>query len=540
MGNFSKRILSSLVTGVLLISIIGTCGACFRTNKKEEAQKKSCEGVVEDYLVFLRSGKLDRLKRYADPDGDPFQDISLQTTAQEDLWNAFIGKLEFEFGETEISDDEATVSVTVSLPDAAKALKSEGSSLTYISAVKLISDTRKTVESEIEIPLEIGEDDDDTLITSTEELYDLVMEQYNIITEALPVGDVDKMTKLDQYMKKLLAIDIYYLYAHSHFTELDRYSDSYRKFYSAINSLITYELEYVSNDDDNTAHFVVHAHMKDYEQVASDFFTNPEKLAPMLYRIIENFVRNDLKDDVYDELDFDALVTYFHDDLEASPTIDRDFQVTVEVDNPRDADSFHVSGDLGSLILLFDPWDYIDELTEEDSLVIYKMAGQQLYDDGKITDLDLRQVFRSIEGHTFDEAKVDEVLTKYGFAKNSGSSGDSLIYYDATGDFRIIIDPDLELMEPVFENSNLLVELNEMIEDGEMAGAVTGNCFDFSFQGMQIVQDYDPNSDDAPEHKVYTRCISTTDAIYKISIFDYSDDQMEIIHSIIDELDLEV
>ncbi|MBR5974828.1 MAG: hypothetical protein IK020_06555 [Clostridiales bacterium] len=530
------RILSFAMSLMLLFSITAVPGCSKSTAKKDAAIIKKCQGTVEDYLVYLSSGKTGKLPRYADPDTDPFQDPDSLEDHEAVLWDALLRKLTFEIGEVELDDDEADVAVTISLPDARKIAKITDETLTYSSAADLVAACKDFTDADIEIPVTI--DDDQVTIAGTDELYKQVQSQFQILSDAIPDGDEVMQTKVEEFMQNLHDLNIPYLYEHSRIPHLDDYDPMSGNIIAACNSFLTYEVEYVAPKDGNSADFIVHAHSKDSSNTARFFFSDPVNIAPAFCDAFDAMASGtmDFDKNYYEYIDIDALVPGFRDELENARDIDVDIPVTITVDD-KDPSVYSIEGDFSEIMPPFEPLDYADEIDEEGQLACYQASIELLRAENRISDDEYEMCRRALGVYSFDEEAFRAVMAKYGFTQDTSYAFDEL--YTNGGSFQINLDNRDEIIESALANGDVLRDTKAMIEEGGATGVISGGWFDFEFVGSSTEDYISFEGDGDAEHTVYLRSIVINEYILAFMILDYTDDQIALIDTILQELGLE-
>ena len=525
------RILSLLTSVMLLLSMTFCVAGCSDKKKKEEQIKKQCFGAVEDYLILLQKGKFEKLSKYCDPDDDPFQDEDA-FSGNAEVWQTLLSLMTFEIGEVTLDGDTAEVPVTVILPDAKKIEPSGNKTLTFYAAAEALADVKKTVKTEVTIPLDIDEDKEKATISSTEELFEAIKEQYDIIEEAVPTGNALFSDKLGLFMEHFISMDTDYLFHYSNISGLENYQQEYHKLYTAITSFITYETEEVEIVDEYTANLVLHVHCKDMKKAEDAFFTDMEKLAPMIKRFLTAMIHYDFDSINNDQLDLDAIIPGFKAELEAADDINVDIDCTVWLD-PNDPENFTIGANFERIMPIFDPWEYWRDLTDEDALDLYRYAYEQLHDDGVITDKEYHACYLAMEDIGFDPSSIGPVLEKYGFVKNTGTG---IIYAnpDIPG-FSIVITDKGGPMEPVTQNMNLLRDITEEVMEGSVVGKPEGGCFDFEIRGLVS----DPSVDGTGQRDAYMRSFAVYQYQFQIRIYNCTDELVEMSHQILSELGLE-
>ena len=538
MANRHTRSISFLMTLVMLLSILGSTCACSKnSSKKNEKLKKDAQGIVENYLVYLSSGRTEKLSRYTDSENDPFQNQEFSMSQEEVLWDALIKQLTFEFGDTEIDDDEATVAVTIGLPDGKKiAGKSKDSPFTYTSATTLVSESEKYIYADIEIPVSL--EDDKAVISSTEELYEQGLEQFSTICDAIPEGDEDMKSKVEEFMQALHDMNIPYLYQHSSIPHLDDYDPVAEGITEACNSFLTYEIEYVVLNNQNSADFIVHAHCKNSEKAAQNFFSDPVNLAPAFCDAFDAMAGGtvDFEKEYYEYININDLVPGFIDELENTPDIDVDIPVTITVDG-KDPSSYTIEGIFTEIMPPFDPLDYSDEIDEEGEILCYQTSIELLYANGRIDDNEYAMCRRALGVYSFDEAAFRDVMAKYGFTQDTTQPLDNL--YENGQFFQVNLDNRDRIIDSALENGDVLRDTQAMIEEGVASGEVSGGWFDFEFIGSSTEDYIFIEGDDGAEHTVYLRSLVINEYILAFMILDYTDEDIEMTKTIIHDLGLE-
>ena len=533
-------ILSLAMSLMLLLSITSGAAGCSKTKKTNDKLIRNCQGAVEDYLVFLTSCKFSKLDRYCDPDDDPFQMKSAIEGFQQPLWESILSKTEFEIGDVEIDGDEAEVSVTLSLPDSKKILKSISDEITLSSVTDALDHSDKTTDVEVGIPLEI-EDEKNITITGTDEIYEAVEEQYNILMDGIPDQSEAMLAKVDTFMGKFIEMDFYYVFEHAGIEVFNDYEEDYDQLYKTCMSFITYEIEPGSLIDEYTCTCLIHAHCKDFDEVASRFFIDPESLSPLVKTFLYSAIKDrfDPNADYVDQMNFDALIPGFRDALEASPDIDVVIPVTITVDS-NDSESYRIDGDFSSITPPFDPWIYMEDLEDQDVYDLYRYAIQSLLDEGEITEDEYYHISLCLDDKIFDSADYREYFTSHGF-EIQDDYGNS--YLAIKGDtFWVSFVDAGDFPDSMYSAASNLEECKEGLSSGLYSGTLTGGWFDFTFEGQIPSSEVFP-SDAGHEHEdycdVYLHTYCVDDYVVIALIVDPTDEQMTEMHDILLEMGLE-
>ena len=536
----NTRIISAVLSAALLL---GSCAlsSCGKKIKNYDEKKKSSEAAVEDYFIYLSKGKYDKLSRYTDKEYDPFQNLDgLVDPSQLELWNAYLSKIKYEITDffiVEDMDDATDVDVQLKIIDAKKLLSKNSSfgSISEICDAVSDCDTYKKVDTTIE--LTCIKDGKRCTIDNTQVLFDKIKSEVDLLAAAAPDKSSSFENCLNEFMQKLVAMDMKYLNSRDFSTgmyDLEDYDQFFHGFYQTMASYITYQIELTSISDTD-AGFVIHISKKDEDQAFKDFFDDPVNVSPLLEDMLNIIVYTDpsMTDlDNMDLLQFDKLLPGFKNVLESENTITLDVKGVIKLGDSYEH-GYRLDGDFSEVFPLADIEEYLDDKDDEYGYAAYRAAIQTLHDDGRITDKDYERLMRTFGEATHDLDHLDQVMIAHGYTADLKKNGlsDSVKYTKDKIRVEVITGSDYDPTSCLYEGMDMMEDLYDEIEDESLEGDVTGGGVFAEFRGQYL--------DDAEPVEVYYVHSAAREYIIAFMAEDVKDKDIEDIQAILQELNLD-
>ena len=537
------RVSAFLMSAVLLIGMTGCSG-----NKKTKEMKKTAEGVVENYLVFLATGKYDKLSRYCDPENDQFQDIlKLKNDDNADsdddstgdiypepdylpFWQAYLSHTKFTFGEFTLDGDEGKLDVSLDLIDAKKALRSSINPSSD-QILNYLQDADTYTTKPITLTMDCDTDSGKCKIKDTKVLFKECKKQFDIILKELPVKNPKLDAMFKEFMDHMLAMDMDYLDNDGFYLGFDpsEYAYSDLSLYRAMTELYTYDYEFVAGSDD-WAEFKMTVHKKDEADALLLFFASPANWAPsykkMLKYALEAPVGFNGLEDLWpiDEM-APGLQSYMQNRAK-----DKDYIVRGEIRiDQHVSHGYRMNGEFEDAFpaIIEDVYmvpsstpDFIDDA--------YREAMQQLLSDLEISQQEYDRLYRMLDSGLTD-THYSEVMEKHGYTM-------SLKNHDGFNNYSKDSRITFEIVKEDSVNGALITglqdytEIEAAIADGSYTGNLSGGWMSYEFRGQK------PEGDAMKD--AYERYIVFSDHGLKITVTDCTDADVDEINTILSELGL--
>lgn len=534
------RISAFLMGAVLLIGMTGCSG-----NKKYKEMKKTAEGVVENYIVFLATGKMDKLSRYCDPDDDPFQDtIDAKTSksgtkkGKDDIypnpeylpfWRAYLSHLKFTFGEFTLKGDDGKLEVNLSLIDAKKALRSsvEPSSEDILH---YLTEADTYIEKPITLSLNCDTDSGTCKIKDTQVLFKECKKQFDIVLKELPMKNAKLDTLFVDFMDHLLDMDTVFMDSDGFYIGIEPsdYTYSDLPLYRAMTSLYSYEYEFVSGGDES-AEFKMTFHKKEEDDALRRFFGDPRNWAPSYEKMLTYALEAPSGFNGLDDLwPIDAMAPGLTDYLQGEADKDLIIRGEIKLD-PHVVQGYRVTGDFKDALPTMIRSDYLAPSSEPEFINdAYNFAMQSLLNKGEISNEEFGHL-QQLTMCDLTTVKYSEIMEKHGFTKSKANRD---LFDNYKKDDRI----KFEIVTADSANSTLIYGLQDYtdieakIADGSYTGSLSGGWMSYEFRG-QITK-----AGNTKEY--YKRYVIFDDHCMTITVDDCTDEDVEEISTIIKELGL--
>lgn len=535
------RISAFLMSAVLLVSMSGCSGG-----KKRKEMKKLAEGVVENYLVFLSTGKFDKLSRYCDPKDDQFQDIldlNSKEKAGTDIyphpdylpyWKAYLSHLKFTLGEFSLDDDNGKIEVEVDLIDAKKALRSsvEPSSEDILY---YLTDADVYTNKSITFSLDCDTDNGTCTIKNTQALFKECKKQFDIVLDELPMKNSKLDGLLREFMDHAIAMDMDYLESDGFYLGFEPSVYSYHElpYYRAMTSFYSYEYEFVDGSDD-WAEFKMTVTKKDEESALFNFFHKAANIAPSFEKFLSYAIKAPKGYNGLEELwPIDPLIPGFTDSL--STCDDKTIIVRGEIRlDPHVPLGYRITGVFDDVFPTIITDDYAavtaDPVFSHD---IYTIAAENLLKKGSITEKEYERLQRLLN-YDLSYTKYEATMMEHGYTQSARGTGG---FHSYSKGERILVDVetfsgDNGVDSAVIESMHSYSDLEIKIANGEFPGELTGGWGFFEFYGKTT-------TGDLPPEDTYICCVAVENRLFTFTIYSYTEEDISEIKALMHELQLD-
>lgn len=537
------RISAFLMSAVLLVGTAGCSG-----NKKTKEMKKTAEGVVENYIVFLSTGKLDKLSRYCDPEDDPFQDVlqlngdknsKSDDDSKDDIyptpeylpfWQAYLSHLKFTFGDFTLDGDEGKLDVSLDLIDAKKSLRSsvEPSSEDILH---YLQEADTYINKPITLTLDCDTDSGTCKIKDTKVLFKECKKQFDIVLKELPMTNAKLDTLFREFMAHVIDMDMDYLNSDGFYLgfETSEYSYSDLPLYRAMTELYSYEYEFVAGSDD-WAEFKMTVHKKKEDEALLLFLASPVNWAPtykkMLKYALEAPVGFNGLENLWPLEEMAPELTEFM----RNRAEDKDYIVRGEIRlDPHVSLGYRINGDFEDVFPAIIRSEYLGPSSDPQFINdSYKEAMQQLLSDLEISQQEYDRLYRMLDSGLTD-THYSEVMEKHGYTESKKNrDGFNNFSKDSRITFEIVKEDSVN--GALIDGLQDYTEIEEAIADGRYTGNLSGGWMSYEFRGQK------PEGDAMKD--AYRRFIIFSNHTLKITVTDCTDADVDEINTILSELGL--
>ena len=514
---------------ILAASIAFTSFAtgCKPKKKNNEKLIKKCTSKVDDYMMYLTKGKIEKLSKYIDPEEDPLQHLDSLPSSEKELSLAYISLLEYSIRETTIEDETTTVIMTLTYPSAEEFADKYPEPENLQTLLKDLRSFDETDEIDVEIILSCDEEEETCQLIDTTTVNDVVSEQVEIIKDLIPDNSQLAKKDIERFMNALIPFNIDYIEEHSSALDSFYCADEFMPLYTAQTSLWIYEIECGPIENEDEVSFTLHMHIKDREAV-KEYFTTPENLAPVCYSFFSALVDPVPYTDPDDHLDVQSLVPGFKSYLEKAPTVDIDLQGILQYDE-KDHSDFYIIINMEDVLPYDNPFEFTGDLTEEQVQEVYRAGYKTMYEDGKLTDEQYQEFQRALGETDFDRENTISILEEHGFTTSDKEYFDDMNSYVHDNRTTIMLSEDDMRLDAFTEMYLIWASIYDDLDNDreQFDGKLSGDCLDLIFEGEMKI--------DAEKEPAYFRLFVVDSRIFMILMPDPTDEKMELVNKILEE-----
>lgn len=538
------RVCAFLMSAVLLIGMTGCSG-----KKKKEEMKNLAEGVVENYLVFLSTGKYDKLSRYCDPKDDQFQDIiGLENSGETGTgnasenkntyppreylpyWKAYLSHLKFSFGEFDLDGTKGSLDVDLDIIDGKKALRSSIKP-SEEDVLRYLTEADTYVTKKVTLNLNFDTDENTCKIKNAQVLFKEVKKQFDIVLDTLPKKHPELEQDLRDFMDKIIKMDTEYLSDEAFYLAFDpnRYNTTAMPLYREMACIYTYDFSFIDSGDD-WAIFKLNVTKKDEERALDRLTESPANWALSYEKLLSYAIDAPQGYNGQEDLwPLSPMLPVFREYLE----LESDKIVTVEGEirkDPHTTHGYRVAADFEYVFPALLENSYQFRTSDPDFLdEVYREAMQNLLDKRSISQEDHKRLQRLVE-FDLNGARFSDIMEKHGFTLTS-TNPDGINNYSK--DDRIVIQVTKhytadETLTTALSNYTLL---ESMIAGGTYTGELSGGLLSFEHRGQL--------TDNGTTTEVYSHFAAFKDHILNIYITNCTDADIEEARAILQEYGLD-
>lgn len=500
---------------------------CKPKKKNHDTLIKKCTSLVEDYMMYLTRGKMDKLSGFIHPDEDPLQNLSALSEPEQSLSRTYISLLEYSVGETTIEEDTATVIVTLTYPSAEKYIDAFPEQKELPTLLEDLRSFEETDEIDVEIILSCDEEEETCYLIDATTVNDVVTEQVSVLKDLVPDSTQLVKKDIDRFMQAIISWDLEYVRSHTD-ALMDYYGIlEFTPFYTAETSLWTYEIECDPQEKVDEIPFTLHMHIRDHEAV-KEFFTTPENLAPAVIVFYSELINPDPYVGLDDTPAIQDLTPGLQSYLEKAPSLDIDIHGKIQYTG-KDQSSHFIAIDLSQIMPYENPVEFVNELTGEQIMKAYRAGYEKMYEDGRLTDEQYHEFQRALAMTDYDPQNTVSVLEKHGFtSSDSEYFDDTDTYVDEYGTTILVgkKGADIDAFSEMYIVWAMITdELNG--DRDEFDGELRGDCLDMTFEGKMKI--------DTEVTQAYFRVFVLDEHLFIILMPDPTDKKMEVVNTILEE-----